>query len=125
MAATSRCCSLWYGFEGFLTGETDPPEQLVLASHGESMVVNPSFVSCQMQDRRVVGWLLSSLSENALTLVVGLRSARDIWKALETNLSSRSIAKVMQYRQQMQTLKKDGLTMTKYLGKIRTYFDLL
>lgn len=114
-----------YGLEGFLTGETDPPEQMILHTDGESMVVNPAFVAWQRQDRRVAGWLLSSLSESALTLVVGLRSARDIWRALETNFASRSTAKVMQYRQQMQTLKKEGLTMTEFLGKMRTYFDLL
>ena len=67
-----------YGLEGFLTGETDPPEQTIADQDGETMVQNPAFVSWQRQHRRVAGWLLSSLYENALTLVVGLRSARDI-----------------------------------------------
>ena len=114
-----------YGLEAFITGETDPPPRLIPDQDGESMVSNPAFTTWQRQDRRVAGWLLSSLSENALTLVVGLRSARDIWCALETNFASRSTAKVMQYSQQMQNLKKDALSMTEYLGKMRTYFDLL
>ena len=89
------------------------------------MVINPSLISWQRQDRRVAGWLLSSLSEGALTLVVGLGSARDIWSAVETNFARRSTAKVMQYRQQLQNLRKDSLTMSEYISKMRTYFDLL
>ena len=114
-----------YGLEGFLTGEINPPPQMVPDPDEGSMVMNPAFVAWQRQDRRVAGWLLSSLSERALTLVVGLRSSRDIWRALETNFASRSTAKVMQYRQQLQNLKKDALTMSEYLSKMRTYFHLL
>ena len=85
-----------YGLEGFLTGEATAPPQMVPDAEEGTLVMNPAFLAWQRQDRRVAGWLLSSLSEGALTLVVGLRSARDIWCALETNFASRSTAKVMQ-----------------------------
>ncbi|XP_042027284.1 uncharacterized protein LOC121774483 [Salvia splendens] len=97
---------------------------VVAEEEGES-AMNEEFISWQRQDRRVTAWLLSSLSEGALGLVVGLRSSRDIWSALETNFASRSTAKIMQYRQQMQNLKKDSLSMSEYIGKMRSYFDLL
>ena len=115
-----------YGLEGYLNGEKKPPPPMIVTTEEEEgSVVNEEFISWQRQDRRVAAWLLSSLSEGALGLVVGLRFARDIWSALETNFANRSTAKIMQYRQQMQNLKKDSLTMSEYVGKMRNYFDLL
>ena len=103
---------------------TDPPQMIADPEEG-SLVMNPAYMAWQTQDRRVAGWVLSSMSEGTLTLVVGLRSARDIWCALETNFASRLTAKVMQYIQQLHRLKKDSLKMSEYLIKMRTYFDLL
>lgn len=118
--------SYGYGLEGYLNGEKkSPPPTIVNAEEEGGSVVNEEFVSWQRQDRRVAAWLLSSLSLGALGLVVGLRSARDIWSALETNFARRSTTKIMQYRQPMQNLKKDSLTMSEYVGKMRNYFDLL
>ncbi|XP_042056139.1 uncharacterized protein LOC121800688 [Salvia splendens] len=115
-----------YGLEGFMNREKKSPPQTIVIVEGEGgSVINDEFISWQRQDRRVAAWLLSSLSEGALGLVVGLRSARDICSALETNFASRSTAKIMQYRQQMQNLKKDSLTMSEYIGKMRNCFDLL
>lgn len=113
-----------YGLESFLIGEASPPPQMIADPVAGSFVMNPAFIAWQRQDRRLAGWLLSSLSEGALSLVVGLKSAKDIWEVLETNFASRSTAKVMQYKQQMQSLRK-ALSMSEYLGKTRNYFDLL
>ena len=99
--------AVWgYGLEGFLTGDAVSPPQTLQDPVQGAMVPNPAFIAWQRQDRRVVGWLLSSLSEGALVLVVGLRSVKDIWRPLETNFASRLTTKVMQYRQQMQNKKK-------------------
>lgn len=114
-----------YGLEGFLTGEVVPPPQMLQDPAQGTVVPNPTFITWQRQDRRLAGWLLSSLSEGALVLVVGLRSTKDIWRALETNFASRSMAKVMQYRQQMRNQREDSLPMSEFLTKMRTCFDLL
>ncbi|XP_042028712.1 uncharacterized protein LOC121775741 [Salvia splendens] len=92
-----------YDLEGFITGDTDPPPQLIPDRDGESMVSNPAYMS---------GWM---------ALVFLIRKCSN----LETNFASRSMAKVMQYRQQMQNLKKDGMSMTDYLGKMRTLICLV
>ena len=82
-----------YGLEAFLTEEACAPPQMIPDPTEGNMVINPAFVAWQRQYRRVAGWLLSSLSEGALILVVGLRSARDIWSALETNFASSALPK--------------------------------
>ncbi|XP_042056421.1 uncharacterized protein LOC121801010 [Salvia splendens] len=89
-----------YELESFLTGEASPPPQMIVDPAVGSLVINPAFFVWQ-------------------------RSAKDIWGALENNFPSHSTAKVMQYRQQMQNLRKETLSMSEYLGKMRNYFDLL
>ena len=118
--------AVWgYRLESYLSEEADSPPMMVPGTTQGTMVENPEFKTWQRQYRRLAGWILSSLSESALVHVVGLRSARDILSALETNFASRSTAKVMQYRQQVQNMKKESLPMKEYLSKIKTLFDLL
>ncbi|XP_047942426.1 uncharacterized protein LOC125189201 isoform X1 [Salvia hispanica] len=111
--------AVWgYGLESYLSEEAPPPPMNVPGTTQGTMVENPEFKTWQRQDRQLAGWILSSLSEGALVHVVGLRSARDILSALETNFASRSTAKVMQYRQLVQNMKEESLPM-------KTLFDLL
>ena len=118
--------AIWgYGLEGFITGEAIPPLQMIEGPLDGQMMPNPEYIAWQRQDRRVASLLLSSLSEGALVLVVGLRSARDIWRALEINFASKSTAKVMQYRQQIQNMKRESLSMSEFLNKMKSFFDLL
>ncbi|KAH6775243.1 hypothetical protein C2S52_012804 [Perilla frutescens var. hirtella] len=58
----------------------------------------------------------SSLSEGTMVLIIGLNSTHEIWNALESNFASQSRAKLMQYKLQLQTLKKDNLSMKDYLS---------
>ncbi|KAH6787293.1 hypothetical protein C2S52_006845 [Perilla frutescens var. hirtella] len=60
-----------------------------------------------------------------MILIVGLSSTSEIWNTLETNFASQSKAKLMQYKLQLQTLKKDNLSMRDYLSKVKSYCDLL
>ena len=114
-----------YGLEGYLTGEQNPPPRVLTPTGATEVVPNPAFSSWNMQDQRLSHWLQSSFSESTMVIVVGLSSSRDIWEALEANFSSQSRAKIMQYKLQLQTVKKDGLSMTAYLNKVKNYCDLL
>lgn len=114
-----------YGLESYVYEARTPPMQVIPGPVEGTLIPNPDFISWRRQDQRLAGWILSSLSESALRLVVGLKTARDILRALKTNFASRSTAKVMQYRQLIQNLKKDSLPMSEYLSKMKSYFDLL
>ena len=60
-----------------------------------------------------------------MVLVVGLNSSQEVWKAIETSFGSQSKAKIMQYKLQLQTMKKDALPMSVYLSKVKICCDLL
>ena len=55
--------------------------------------------------------------------IVGHQTARDIWESLNQVHQSPSIATVMGLNSQLQRIKKDGISMTKYLAWIKDIFD--
>lgn len=60
-----------------------------------------------------------------MILIVGLSTIKAIWTALETNFTNQSKAKLMQYKLQLQTLKKANLSMHDYLSQVKNCCDLL
>ena len=114
-----------YGLEPYLMGEQEVPPQMIAVTGSTTMVPNPSFLDWYRQDQRLAAWLQSSLADSAMVIVVGLTTSTEIWSALETNIASQSKAKIMNYKLQLQTAKKDSLTMSEYLNKIKTLCDML
>lgn len=110
------------GLEHYLVGTEIPPQ--FLQSENEK-VLNPAYLGWNRQDQLLSAWIQSSLTESVMVLVVGLDSSREVWNALETNFSSHSKAKVMQHKLQLQTMKKDSLSMKDYLNKIKICCDQL
>ncbi|KAK6158699.1 hypothetical protein DH2020_006013 [Rehmannia glutinosa] len=113
------------GLLGYLTGAISAPTQFIVNTETNETKINPEFESFTKQDQLLASWMLSSLSESVLILVVGLDSSADIWRCLETNFSSQSKARMMQYKLQLQTLKKGTLSMREYLGKAKAACDAL
>lgn len=114
-----------YGLESFLTGEHTIPSQYLGTVGSTEMRLNPEYLSWHRQDQLLCAWIQSSLTESTVILVVGMKTSRDMWHALQTNFGNQSKTKIMQYKLQLQTLKKDALPMTEYLSKIKTCCDLL
>ncbi|PON41419.1 hypothetical protein TorRG33x02_338080 [Trema orientale] len=56
---------------------------------------------------------------------VGYHTASDVWQAVGTIFGSQSKAKIMQYKLQLQTLKKGGMSMREYLLKMKSAADVL
>ncbi|KAH6760097.1 hypothetical protein C2S51_017046 [Perilla frutescens var. frutescens] len=114
-----------FGLEGFLTGERKCPESCVLGTLNEDIVPNPEFIAWNRQDKLIMSWLLSSMTNGILVGVTGLTTTKEIWDTLESNFTSQSRAKLMQLKYQLQTLKKGSMTMHEYLNKVKTYCDML
>ncbi|CAA0837847.1 Unknown protein, partial [Striga hermonthica] len=87
--------------------------------------VNPEYVSWVRQDQLLASWLLSSLSENLLVMMVGKNTSKEIWQAVESNYSGQSKARLMQFKLQLQTLKKGNLPMREFLSQVKACCDAL
>lgn len=114
-----------YGLEGFLDGSSIPPDKFIPAGEPGLLRVNPEYTAWQRQDQLLASWILSSLSESVLVTMVGLNSSYDMWQSLELNFSSQSKARVMQYKIQLQNLKKGSTSMREYLNKVKACCDTL
>ncbi|XP_022938021.1 uncharacterized protein LOC111444234 isoform X2 [Cucurbita moschata] len=68
-------------------------------------------------DQRLLCLLLFSLIEEAIAVVVGLSTARDVWLALETTFSHYSKARELIFKNNLQLMKRD----TKLAGEDRSH----
>ncbi|KAK9205514.1 hypothetical protein WN943_015782 [Citrus x changshan-huyou] len=86
---------------------------------------NPQFQIWRRNDQQLMSWLLSTLSEEVLSAVVGARSSLDVWQILATQFGARSRARVLHLRTQIQTTKKGSTTIHEYYMKMKTTLDAL
>ncbi|KZV24461.1 hypothetical protein F511_20720 [Dorcoceras hygrometricum] len=84
--------------------------------------MNLNFVNWNRQDQLLFSFLLASMSESAQSQMIGCHTSSQLWTQL---FATRSKARVMQYKLKLQTLKKEGLSMKDYLGKMKGYIDVL
>ncbi|KAK6151768.1 hypothetical protein DH2020_014403 [Rehmannia glutinosa] len=109
----------------FLTGKIQPPEKFLINTETQKAKSNPEYEIYLRQDQLLASWILSTLSESVLVLAVGLDNALEIWNCLEMNFSSQSKARLMQYKFQLQNLKKISMSMRDYLNKAKICCDAI
>ncbi|KAH7843592.1 hypothetical protein Vadar_018559 [Vaccinium darrowii] len=69
--------------------------------------------------------LISSLSEEALPLAVGVNTSHEFWTVLETSLASTSTTRILQIHMQIQNIKQSDQTVTQFLHKAKALSDEL
>ncbi|CAL9029450.1 unnamed protein product [Prunus brigantina] len=68
-------------------------------------------------------WLISTLSEDLLTHIVGVESSRDLWLLLEKRFAGVSRTNIHQLRSRLQSITKGDSSMTTYLHSIKEIAD--
>ena len=114
-----------FDLESYLSNSKAAPVPMLPVDGSSQLAMNPEYLPWKKQDQLLASWLQSSLTDSILGLVVGLTTSYEIWNALESSFASQSKAKMMQYKMQLQSVKKENMSMIDYLGKIKTYCDLL
>ncbi|KZV26181.1 hypothetical protein F511_06348 [Dorcoceras hygrometricum] len=97
----------------------------MISENGAAEVMNPNFVTWNRQDQLLFSFLLASMSESAQSQMIGCQTSSQLWTRVTQLFATRSKARVMQYKLQLQTLKKGNLSMKDYLGKMKGYIDIL
>ncbi|KAJ8636432.1 hypothetical protein MRB53_010699 [Persea americana] len=87
--------------------------------------INPEYSSWIQHDQNFLCWINATLSENVLAHVVGLKTSREVWLALERRFASLSRSHVIQLKTKLQSLKKGSMNITDYLQKIKHIADSL
>ncbi|KAF5451983.1 hypothetical protein F2P56_027031 [Juglans regia] len=72
----------------YIDGSLAEPSATIVS--GDSVSVNPKLAEWKQIDQLVLSLLLSTLTEEAMSAVVGLPTSRAVWSRLENTFSHRS-----------------------------------
>ena len=68
---------------GFVDGTTPAPSKEILDPNNSNQTIpNPDFINWFAKDQMLMTWLLSSLTEEVYSYVIGLTSSLQVWNAL-------------------------------------------
>ena len=103
--------------EGFISENQNIPEQYLSQARTDGSVErteNPAYVNWRAQDQTLLSWLFSTISEGILSSVLNYDTAFDVWKSIEKQFGVQSEAKVMQLRYELDTLRKESMSIEEY-----------
>lgn len=110
---------------GFIDGTHPCPPSHIAVDDSSSPQPNPAHTEWVLQDQLLMSLLNSSLSEDVLSLVVGLTSSHQIWATLEAPLASPSNTRVLQLDMTLQQHRQEDDTVSVYLQKAKAIYDKL
>ncbi|CAM8920708.1 unnamed protein product [Rhodiola kirilowii] len=106
----------------YVDGTLVPPPKFATK---ESNAVDPQYLTWRAIDQCLLCLLLSSLAEEAIDVVVGLSTARDVWLALENTFSHHSKVRELRLKDDLRMMKRGTESVTDYARKFKTLCDLL
>ncbi|KAL5822970.1 hypothetical protein ACOSQ4_020870 [Xanthoceras sorbifolium] len=118
--------------EDFIDSTKTPPSQFinvqVCDENGETHIEqqpNKEYQKWKKSDQILLFWLISTLSQKVVGQVTKCKSAREAWMKLENLYSQKSLAKIMQLRQHLQTIKKGARSVSDFILQIKNVGDAL
>jgi gag-polypeptide of LTR copia-type len=104
-----------HGIISFLSEKVVIPEEFVTSSDAVS-VLNPEFDKWQKQDQLILVWLFNSISPQILAQVINCETTSQLWQHLHQIYNSQSLAKILELKLKIQTIKKgeDSCTLQKF-----------
>ncbi|KAM0053111.1 hypothetical protein Hdeb2414_s0007g00256151 [Helianthus debilis subsp. tardiflorus] len=105
-----------------IDGSSPPSENVTTDNKTEP---NPDYASWLAADQKPALLLLSSLTEEAATEVLGITGARKIWITLENTYSNASIERVQSLRDSLQQLTKGSSSIMDFSRKFNLYVNNL
>ncbi|XP_011032772.1 PREDICTED: uncharacterized protein LOC105131470 [Populus euphratica] len=105
----------------FVDGSLSQPT----ASSENSSSTNPKFLEWKAKDQQILSLLLSSLSEEAMAVTLGLTTSRDVWLALERVFSHGSKTRERRLKVELPLMKKGSQTVAEFSGDFKNLCDQL
>ncbi|KAG5222667.1 26S protease regulatory protein [Salix suchowensis] len=100
-------------------------EQALALAESQEML-SETFKSWRKTDRLLRGWIIGTLSEEALGLIVGLDTSYAVWEALKNAYAQDSQEREFTLRQQITYLRKeDNTTITEHIRTFKGICDNL
>jgi hypothetical protein len=85
----------------------------------KSEVDNPAYDAWITRDQQVLRYLLSCLSPDMLSHVLGLETSAEVWKTINSLTTSQSKARAQHLRSALNDTKKGNMSAEKYFAKMK------
>ncbi|KAK8943168.1 hypothetical protein KSP39_PZI009550 [Platanthera zijinensis] len=77
------------------------------------------------KDQLILSWLVASLTDPLISLVVGFPTSKVVWYALAKAFASHSRVRVLQLKTNLHNIKRGSSIITEYIQQIKTITDNL
>jgi len=113
-----------HGLISFIEESALVPAETITTAAG-TVQPNPAFDRWQKQDQLLLAWLFNSLSSPILAQVLNCATASKLWLKLQQIYTSQSLAKILELKLKIQTIKKGSDTCSQYIQKFQAIADQL
>ncbi|KAK0579792.1 hypothetical protein LWI29_031511 [Acer saccharum] len=114
-----------HGLYHYVDGSAPAPTPVVLLADDGSASPNPAYLKWFQQDQLVVSYLVATMTEPMLSLIVGKATALEMWSCLKDNFSQQSVANAANTRFQLMDMTKGTKTISAYLQHAKSLSDSL
>jgi alpha-N-arabinofuranosidase len=98
---------------GFLYGSIAVPSPQITGTDGSTQV-NPTYSSWLNTDQTLLSLLYSSLTEESMSEVLGLKHAHEAWTALEASFSHRLKTRELQLKDELQLMQRGSKSVAEF-----------
>ncbi|KAK0583956.1 hypothetical protein LWI29_005558 [Acer saccharum] len=86
---------------------------------------NPAYLKWFQQDQLVVSYLVATMTEPMLSLIVSKSKALEMWMCLKDNFSQQPVANAANIRFQLMDMSKGTKSISAYLQHVKSLSDSL
>lgn len=108
----------------FLDGSNPAPPKTVLDSKDRPHA-NPDYMAWFYLDQRIISFLRSTLTDEALTVTIGCATSQSIWEALHSAFQHSSKLRELRLKDELQTIQKGTKYVTQYGLQFKAICDQL
>ncbi|KAL5840772.1 hypothetical protein ACOSQ4_013380 [Xanthoceras sorbifolium] len=92
--------------------------------HAQNLICD-EYLAWNRLDHLLKCWLFSTISKGVIGQVYRSKTSLEFWQKLERLYSQQSMARIFQLKQQLQSIKKGTLSISKFMLKVQSIGDEL
>ncbi|KAF7834709.1 retrovirus-related Pol polyprotein from transposon TNT 1-94 [Senna tora] len=114
-----------HDLEEYIAGKDSIPKKFSFTEDELAEKLDPNYVKWKKQDKLILSWLLSFMTETMLTKVSECDHSYEVWQKVQHHFGINTKAKVHQYRAELRSAKKGTRSMSDLLLRIKAITDAL
>ncbi|KAK3028727.1 hypothetical protein RJ639_038618 [Escallonia herrerae] len=116
----------YQNLHGHIDGSSFPPPKTIVSLTAKNLLIrNPEYKAWFKKDQLLLSWIFSSLTEEIFPYIIVLSTSQEVWTALSHSFGSVSQNRQLQLYIELQELKKNELSISEYLHKVKSLSDEL